>query len=243
MVARGDLCVVTPRSLAWLGLALVAIGIGMPGFHHVRCEGTAGDAAARGEPIDMPRPCAETFPGELLPIAIVIGVVGAVTLFAGARTLAREGERGTAARFIVGAAALALLIPTALPIAGWASVGFDLDLQADQPDGGRSCAGASGRGMPFWLQTPTCVGWLDLILTPLVLVAGILAGVAAARGSRTLLLASLALAGVGLAIHASSIALGVAEWATTSLVPLLGILLAVLAVPLLRAKSFIEGAA
>lgn len=225
------MCEARLRRMALLGLALAALTMTAAGVHHVRCEGTVTipTGASSGS-----LPCVETFPGEWLPVLAALGLAGAIAALAAAYRLGRADAKLTAGRVVVGLAAVALLIPAVLPIAGWASVGFDVRLKADQPDGRSYCTGAFTQP-PFWLQTPTCLTWLDLIMTPLLGLAGGLAAFAASRGSRSALLAAVATASFAFTLYVAWIVAGEARLAPSSLVPFLGLLLVAAAIPLLRA--------
>lgn len=231
------------RRVATIGLALAAIGMIAAGVHHVRCTATlmpvGGDGSATSETL----PCVETYPEAILLVAVAVGLVGAIAALWAAYSLGRTDAKLSAGRVVVALAAIALLVPTILPILGWASVGFNVRFAADQPDGGRYCTGGSGSmSMPFWLQTSTCLSVLGVIATPLIAVAGALAAIAATRGSRKVLLASVTVAMLALALYVGWIVRGQAEFARSSLIPLLGVLLLAAAIPMLREKRLSEAA-
>lgn len=206
------------RNVAIAGLVLASIGLLIPGFHHVRCSVTSEEGP------DVSAPCVETFPSITVPIAGALGLLGALVAIGAAIGLWRAGDGRTSARAVLAVAALALLVPTLLPIAGWASAGFDLGIAKPQDGGWSGCTGRLGRSW-FWLQTPVCVRWLDLIVTPLGALAGLLALVASHRGSARFTLAALASAAIALLVFAAWLALGLAYLAKQWIVPLAGIAL------------------
>lgn len=200
------------RTLAHVGVALAFLGVLVPGFHHVRCE-----AVLEGSGADMA--CAETFPASVAFGTALIGVVGALVALAAALRL---GDR----RVFLGLAAVALLVPAATVLAGWSAVGFDLALASGQPDGGSSCTGTAGiREMPLWLQTPTCLGGLDLVRVPILFLAGLAATLGAMRLDRRALLAGLALGATALAALVGWLAIGAARLDVSWALPALGVAL------------------
>lgn len=202
------------RRLASIGLALAAIGLVVPGFHHIRCTAVP-EGSTSGSP------CVETFPVALVPIAAFGGLVGACLALYGAFRLARE-ERDAAARVVLGLAALALVVPTALPIASWAWVGFDVGVASP----GEGCTSvASITDLPLWLQHATCLRWPDLVMTPLVFAAGAIAAFGARNASRGLTLAALIVAGAALATFVFALVRDEVYLGETWIVPLAGAVL------------------
>lgn len=202
---------------------MVALGLLVPGFHHARCTTTLSSDGA-GESV-----CAETFPRAIADTAALIGIAGALLTLAIILRLARA-EPGAAARALLALGALALLVPTLLPLAGWASAGFDLAFSTD----GRGCRGDLGGTTPLWLQTSTCVTPLDVLLVPLGAVAGALAAASAGIASSRLALAAAVAGGAGAVAYAASFAGGDAHASPAWTLPLLGVALVAASVLLLR---------
>ena len=216
------------RVLVPIAIAMVALGLLVPGFHHVRCVAVLESPGASTD-----GGCEETFPVAFAIAAAAVGVVGAALAIGLALSLAHREPRA-AARLLLAIGALALLVPTVLPLAGWASTGFDLATPKLSPHGNMQCSGTAGRDPPFWLTTSTCITWIELVLVPLGAFSGALAAFAHPRRSRGLLHAALAVFGLATAVALLALLMGDARVAIVWIVPVAGACLLAASALLLR---------
>lgn len=176
------------RQLAIVGLALVAISIIVPSFHHVEAGMFVSyeNGVADRDPYFR-----ETFPSEWARAAIPVGIAGAVLTLAAIGWSALGGQGRTAARVGLVFAGI-LLIPLLVTVAGWIVDASSFELRAADSEPSY-CLGVDEPTIHFWFRTSACPRWPEVVATALGVLAASLCVFGAVRASsRPALLAAAA---------------------------------------------------